>query len=517
MQALVRRLSGRPVVIGSIVVAVALAVFSEAADRGISAAQASRDDSAAVVPKGWAPGGSDDKPQTQYDADVADLGRGGCGENAALLFRIRGSGATYGGYPIKLPNGDRLGAWLIGAGRELVRRGWRVRGLQAIYEAPRIPSDANVANPFKWKSFRDAATKAARGIRKALIAAHERCPSRSVLIAGHSLGNIALRSVLARLPDGVRKKIVRVDLFSDPAADAATDRSLRHPADLDGRLTNSGIDTAAARLAWKAGSFVFAGSTVSNLAKFRQKAYPIPGRVFQYCVPYDVVCDVNPVNLAKAIADPDGMGRIHVSYQFAPVGILAARSLKNYTRDTGGQSVRLLTVRCPVSVGVSGLQFPRWGARAHAKVPASMASRLSVYVGGFQRVVAPRGRRCRAAEGANGNSVLKVGGLGQGDDPHVESWKYPTCVGCIFDAVCLYFPRQAATLNQGMACHTSPPGCVGTKIIRLSPRLVRVSGCLTLVRLIFFDVRKPLAAGVSCLDSAAICAAVLADWRTNRR
>jgi len=304
------------------VFAVATALMSRSAP-----ATASTNSSNARVPKGWAPGGNDEKPRTQYKADVKDMAHGGCGVNAALLFRVRGSGSRYGGYPINLPNGDRLGEWLIGAGQELVKRGWRVRGLQAIYPAPSLPS---ITKPLNFKSFRDAATKAAPTVRNELIAAYKRCPSRSIFIAGHSLGDIVLRGALRQLPKRVLAKIVRVDLFADPTADSAVDGQLQHPAALDGRRTNSGIDTAAARLGWKAGKFILTGPVVRNLVNFRQKPYPIPKRVFQYCVPYDVVCDVNPVNIAKMITDSEKMGRIHISYEFAVVGRLAARSLRSY-------------------------------------------------------------------------------------------------------------------------------------------------------------------------------------------
>src|SRR5665811_1401914 len=168
-----------------LVVAVTLAGASAFALRS-APATASTNSSNARVPKGWAPGGNDEKPRTQYKADVKDMAHGGCGVNAALLFRVRGSGSRYGGYPINLPNGDRLGEWLIGEGQELVKRGWRVRGLQAIYDAPGIPSGARLANPLSWKSFRDASTKAAPTVRNELIAAYKRCPSRSIFIAGHS-------------------------------------------------------------------------------------------------------------------------------------------------------------------------------------------------------------------------------------------------------------------------------------------------------------------------------------------
>lgn len=289
-----------------------------------SAAASLRNKEATAVPKGWAPGGSDTAPENQYTADIADLASGGCGDNAALLFRVRGSGAEYGGYPVAA-KGDQLGAWLIGAGQELIRRGWRVRGLQAIYPAPPLPSGKQMVNPAAWKAYRDVATKSAPTIVDELVAAHRRCPARSILVAGHSQGNIVLRIALKQLPEDVLARIARIDLFSDPTADGAVDKTLQHPADLDGRLTNSGVDTAAARLAWKAGTFAVAGGV-----NFRQKPYPIQSRVYQYCVPYDVVCDVNPVNISKATADSDKMGKIHVSYAFASVGKIAARTLKNY-------------------------------------------------------------------------------------------------------------------------------------------------------------------------------------------
>jgi hypothetical protein len=170
----------------------------------------------------------------------------------------------------------------------------------------------------------------------------------------------------------------------------------------------------------------------------------------------------------------------------------------------------LPTVRCAVSAGIGGQRYPAWPTRQQTVVPASLAATLAVYVGGFQRVVAPRGWRCGVLEAANGGNVITVSKPGAG--PAIKSWSEPACAGCIYDAVCRYFPREAAPLSVGLPCSAAVPG---ERVTRLSRTLVRVrSSRGAAVGLVFFESReeRQRAAGVSCLQER-ICNAVLADWR----
>ena len=183
--------------------------------------------------------------------------------------------------------------------------------------------------------------------------------------------------------------------------------------------------------------------------------------------------------------------------------------------DASPRAAILPTVRCPVRVGIDGLKFPQWPARQSADVPASLAARLAAYVGGLQRVVAPRGWRCNVQEAVDGSDVISV-------DPRkgsgsVSSWSIPACVGCMFDAVCAYFPREAKAVSVGLPCGGRP---AGRRVTRLSRTLVKVRAADGSSRgLVYFEPRGKymLAAGVTCAGEVAICEAVLADWRIHHR
>lgn len=263
---------------------------------------------AAALPPGWAQGGKPSAPGTQVYADKQAM-PAGCDSNAALLFRVRGSGEDFGK--------DKLGQWADGAGRALIRAGWQVRDMQAIYPAYHVPMIELLAEPKQLKRYRDNATEWAPRVRKQLEEAWERCKKRTILIAGYSLGNIVLRYVIPALPKGAREQIVSVDLFADPTADGNVDGKLQHPARLDGRRTNAGVDTVGGRTLWK--------FLTASVVDFKQKAYPddIAGRVYQYCADGDLVCDFklgrNP------IVDLAVQGRIHSSYGFLGTGVAAAR------------------------------------------------------------------------------------------------------------------------------------------------------------------------------------------------
>lgn len=278
-------------------------------------------------PPGWAPGGSPGSPGSQEFADRKDMPRN-CSPNSALLFRVRGSGEDYGS--------DRLGQWASAAGDVMIRGGWRVRDMQAIYPAPEVPPfGVMITKPAVLKRYRDVATKWAPRVRAQITSAYKRCKVRSILLAGYSQGNIVLRAVIPKLPVKIRSRIVSVDLFADPTADASVDRVLQHPRNLDGRLTAAGIDTVGARTLWKLGT--------ARVVSFRQTAYPldVTRRVYQYCMEDDLVCDFRPTATKIAVE-----GRTHKSYAFTAIGVRAAKRLLagitiSLGRSLGRQSVAL--------------------------------------------------------------------------------------------------------------------------------------------------------------------------------
>ena len=270
--------------------------------------------SASAVEPGWAPRGHPSLPNTQYIADAA-LGASPaeCGPNAIVLFRVRGSGEEYGS-----PTKDKLGQWTGALGNALIRRGWRVRDLQARYSAPAVPiAQAGLAaarrNPAAVyaiiKSYRDVASREWSSVRSDLIAVARRCSQRKIAIAGYSQGGIILRYVLTRLPVDVQNQIVSVDLVADPTADKNADSGLRtSPRDPDSRHTGAGIDTLGARI----NPF------------FEQRPYParLAFRTFIYCTDSDIVCDARRATVTS-LQNWVLVGRIHTSYGFGGIGIAA--------------------------------------------------------------------------------------------------------------------------------------------------------------------------------------------------
>ena len=266
------------------------------------------------LPAGWAPGGKATDPQSQVRADTV------CGTNSVLLFSARGSGDVYGG---DLAH-NKIGAWTQGAGIALTHAGWNVRDLQAIYPAPPVPlkqialaiakgglsAKSLAVATLIVKQYRDAASTSWKSVRSELEAAYQRCPSRKILLAGYSQGGILLRYVVPRLPPQILKKIVSLDLIADPTEQRSVDAKLTHPPNLDGRLTNEGIDT-------------FSG-LVLNAGSFRQTSYPtIAGNVYQYCMDDDLVCNFRIQNLSPDVVFNEG--KIHASYGFELIGIAAGR------------------------------------------------------------------------------------------------------------------------------------------------------------------------------------------------
>jgi len=201
--------------------------------------------------------------------------------------------------------------------------------MQADYDAPDVPLP-EILDAFRkdgalgaksaflaLKHYRDVATRQWSRVRDQLVRAYERCPQRKILVAGHSQGNIVLRYVIRNLPVKVRDQIVRVDLVSDPTAQAGQDAGLQHTGTYDSRASK-GIDT-------------FANSFNPF---FKQTPYPgdIAGRIYQYCIPYDTVCD--------APGNPIGESARHMSYNWGAIGRGAAVELaKGATWKVPGTTV----------------------------------------------------------------------------------------------------------------------------------------------------------------------------------
>jgi hypothetical protein len=281
---------------------------------------------ATLAPPGWALGGdglgtTQASAQSQVDADQ-QTAASTCFSNSALLFRVRGSGDGYG-------NNDHLGGWALAAGSRLIAKGWNVRDMQAIYDAPSVPfsliwsdlvtaSQANVLLrpaaflvaiakiPGRFKVYRDVASSQWSAVRDQLTSAAARCAQRKIFIAGYSQGNIILRYVLggANLAQQVRDQIAHVDLVADPTADGRTDVNMPHSATGISRLTKEGIDTFVAEATH--GGF------------FQQTAFPddVASRTTQLCRSYDLVCEANPVNFTKVMSE----GTNHAGYSWSSIG-----------------------------------------------------------------------------------------------------------------------------------------------------------------------------------------------------
>ena len=247
-----------------------------------------------------------------------------CAANSVLLFSARGSGDVYGAPPDR----NRVGSWTVGAGTELIAEGWNVRDLQAIYPAPPVPPFTKLAFAFAVggaagealaaKTFRDAVSASWQSVLSEIEAAYRRCPSRPILLGGYSQGAILLRYVVPRLPSDILRRIVSVDLFADPTEQKAVDAGLQHPSALDGRLTTDGIDT-------------YSGSITHVGTGFRQTPYPasIQSKVFQYCLPKDLICDFSLGNLNPLSARHEG--KTHSSYRFQLTGEAAAKRLGTFS------------------------------------------------------------------------------------------------------------------------------------------------------------------------------------------
>jgi hypothetical protein len=263
--------------------------------------------SRSVIPAGWAPGGTPRSPASQIIADRNHM-PAGCGENAALLFRVRGSGESWGT--------DRLGRWTSAAGATLIRNGWQVRDMQAIYSAPDVPPiSVAVFAPSSLRRYRDTASREWVTVRDHLQEAHTRCPKRRILVAGYSQGALILRYVIRKLSNSARARIAAVYLVGDPTADQNVDRGLQHPPSIDGLLTDQGVDTYGGRHLWFG-------------LGFWQAAYPsdISSRVYQICDRDDLICNFNSRH-AQGIFRRRNSTLAHTSYPFSAYGVHAANRL----------------------------------------------------------------------------------------------------------------------------------------------------------------------------------------------
>ena len=179
---------------------------------------------------------------------------------------------------------------------------------------------------------------------------------------------------------------------------------------------------------------------------------------------------------------------------------------------TTAPRVLLPTIRCPLDTALDTVRTPKVAAREPATVPATLAPSLAVYVGGPERVVAPRGWRCSALAAVNGGTLLIVEPRGADRGEGIRSWRERACVGCIHSATCLFFAKEARALSVGIPCARRP---AGLRVTRLAATLARYRYGDGETGLVLLDAETPEAAGVTCRASGAgVCSAVLADWRS---
>jgi hypothetical protein len=182
-----------------------------------------------------------------------------------------------------------MSAWTTAAANHAITFGWRVRALTFSYAAPRLPltrtlaaaaakryPDNAIAVANLVQRYRAVAIRSAPTVARELVAAHDRCPQRTILIAGYSEGATVLRHAISRLPQRVRQMVASIDLIGDPTADRRVDSKLTHTT-----RPTTGIDTAVTR------------NRAANGKRFTQHRYPLSApRVRQWCGRNDLVCDV---------------------------------------------------------------------------------------------------------------------------------------------------------------------------------------------------------------------------------
>jgi len=265
---------------------------------------------------GWAPGGRPSSGTSQVQADQK-YAASYCAANAVLLFRVRGTGESYGT--------DPLGKWTAAAGDALIARGWNVRDMQAVYDAPPLPIIGSARQlvgalsrglggvAAQVVAYRNVASREWRQVASQLTQAEARCREREIIVAGYSYGALILRYVIPSLSPSVLRQIVHVDLVADPTAQASVDNELAKGGPSPRRTTGSGLDT------WS--------GDILHHAAFHQTRYPssIASHTYQYCFAYDVVCDTNAVNL-NPVALVREFPR-HEHYPWRTIGTFAASAL----------------------------------------------------------------------------------------------------------------------------------------------------------------------------------------------
>ena len=97
---------------------------------------------------------------------------------------------------------------------------------------------------------------------------------------------------------------------------------------------------------------------------------------------------------------------------------------------------------------------PAVGGRAGVAGPTARGLRRRL-----QRAIAPRGSKCSVQEAVDGSDMMLVEPRGKDSTAEVRSWSIPACVGCMFDAVCAYFPREATAVSVGLPASRARPAC----------------------------------------------------------
>jgi hypothetical protein len=147
------------------------------------------------------------------------------------------------------------------------------------------------------------AVRSAPLVVRELVAAHDRCPQRTISLAGYAEGVTVLRYAVPRLPLRVLRAIGGIDLIADPTADRRADAKLTHTT-----RPTTGIDTAVARL------------TTANPERLTQTRYPLSAHARQWCGRNDLVCDaVYGRSLIR-----------HDRYPWATIGANATNSLPTH-------------------------------------------------------------------------------------------------------------------------------------------------------------------------------------------
>ncbi len=429
------------------------------------AARSDLADAQNIVEPGWGIDGAPLAGVSESAEEAGDATYAGsaadCGANSVLLFRVRGSGASYGNgqawrsdgavdghavSPRSVKGQDNLGGWAAAAGTALIANGWQVRDLQAEYSAPGVPvpqieaawkkvlsptwtdllpgvaltdvEAAVVKTVAAIRSYRDAASRQWQQVRSQLVAAAARCPSARILIAGYSQGAIILRYVIPTLSGAIRSQIESVDLVADPTADDTVDDNLAASGPASFRKTSEGLDTLAGRIEHD-GARAVAESLLGpvlgrHVFRFHQTPYPawIAPQVYQYCLAHDIVCDVALGSIRRIGSE----GRIHSSYPWEAIGDAAGARLGVAPSPPTNVATIVPTIG-PTLVDLedtaanydNGDQtFTEWSAATGENVDVDDA--LSASLSGYRCVVLDLNQSLASGDEAELTSFLSAGG-----------------------------------------------------------------------------------------------------------